>query len=336
MTSQQKMLGLLLDLGNPAERRTRTELIERAMHTALILVDADAVVFLSPSNRRGERLALHAGSAAPALVPPSSEVGEVLRRFGENCMPLAIADLSDDPRIAQGDHCPGVEPGPTMFIPVRQRDPALGYIATYRRRGRARFSPNDARLMLLLTAWLSTALESLRLATGHERLAITDEVTEVYNPRFLKMALRRELRRASRFRQELSIIMVDVDHLKVYNDTHGDLRGSLVLRDVASLLAQQVRSFDLMARYGGDAFMLILPQTGATGAIEVAERMRMAVERHAFAPAAAGAITVSLGVASFPGDGTDSDSLIASADAALATARERGRNCVETPARRAA
>src|SRR5439155_21537757 len=106
--------------------------------------------------------------------------------------------------------------------------------------------------------------------------------------------------RANRFGQELSIVAVDVDTLEAFGAEHGALRGSMLLREIASLLAQQVRAFDLVARYREDRFILMLPQTGQEGAMDVAERIRATVEQQAFPPAAAGAVTVSLGVASFP------------------------------------
>jgi len=337
MTSKQdKAVDLLLELGNPAERRTRAELLDRALRTALTLMDADAVVILSPGGRRGERLVLHSGSSTPAALQLPPEGSEVLRSLGENCQPIVLGDLSDDARIAAGDSCPGVGAGPVLFTPLRQRNLGPAYLATYRRRGRARFTMNDNRLMLLLGVWLSSALDNLRLATGTKKLAVTDDLTDVYNYRFLKTALQREIRRASRFGQELSLVILGVDHLEAYNEQHGHLRGSLLLKELASLLTQQVRSFDVMGRSGDDGFMLILPQTGRDGAAEVGERIRAAVEQRAFSPAAAGAITVSLGVASFPQDGADVNDLVAATDRALDQARQQGANRVETLARKAA
>jgi diguanylate cyclase (GGDEF)-like protein len=336
MASSDKSLELLLELGNPAARCTRADLIDHALRTTLALTDADAAAILSPTSRRGERLVLHAGSAAPATLPPPSEASAVVATLTESCLPLSVPDLADEPRIAASDGCPGVELGPAMYTPLRHRDPVLGYIAAYRRRGRARFTTSDTRLILMLSAWLSTALENIRLATGMERLAITDDLTEVYNSRFLQTALRRELRRASRYGEHLSVALIEVDNLAAYRDEYGAPRGGLLLREVATLLAQQVRAFDLMGRQGAERFMLVLPQTGIEGAVDVAERMRAAVEAHAFAPRAAGGITVSLGVASFPQEGAEATALVAKATRALMYAQQRGMNCVKTLLPRAA
>lgn len=337
MTSpDNKTLELLLELGNPAERRTRTELLGRAMTTSLALTNADAVVILTPWSRRGERLALHAGSSAHAVLPASSQGSEVARTLVASQEPLVFADLSEDERVAAADACPGVGAGPVMFTPLRQRDSVPGYVAVYRRTGRARFSASDTRSMLLLSAWLGSALENLRLSSGVEKVAVTDDLTSVYNSRFLKAALRRELGRASRFHQELSIVLIDVDNLQSLNEECGDLRGTVLLKEVASLLAQQVRSFDLLAKHDDDEFMLILPQTGREGAVEVAERMRTAVERHSFSLVANIAVTVSLGVAAFPHEGSDTAALMATAARALGRAKQLGKNRVETIIDRAA
>ena len=330
MAASDKTLELLIALGNPAARRTRSDQIDHALRTALALAEADAAVILSPTSRRGERLVLHAGSAAPATLPPPPETSAIVASFAESCQPLQFADLADEPRIAATDGCPGVELGPAIYTPLRHRDPIAGYIAAYRRRGRARFTANDTRTLLMLSAWLSTALENTRLATGMERVAVSDGLTEVYNARFLQTALRRELRRASRYVEELSVAMVDVDNFAAYKDQHGVPRSSLLLREVATMLAQQVRSYDLIGRHGSNGFMLILPQTGIEGAVDVAERMRAAIEAHAFAPQAAGAITVSVGIASFPQEGAEVKALVPKAARALLYAQQRGRNCVKT------
>ena len=337
MASPEKAIELLSELSNLVERGTRADVLARALRTASMLLDADAAsIVLASSRRRGERVVLYAGSDTPAVLQLPLEKSDVLRVFAENRLPLGIPDLSDNPGLVAGDSCPGVEAGPVLFTPVAQRDPLPAYLAVYRKRGRARFSAADTQAMQLLSAWLSAALENLRLSAGTERLAITDDLTEIYNFRFLKAALRRETRRANRFSQDLSLLVVDVDELKSYRDEHGDHRGHLLLKELASLLAQQVRSFDILGRYGEDGFVVVLPQTGPEGAAEAAERMRCAIEEHAFSPNAAGAITATFGIASFPQDGVEVEALLGVADRAVEQGRIQGSNCVAHSTRRAA
>jgi diguanylate cyclase (GGDEF)-like protein len=337
MSAQENVLESILELGSPTERRTRGELHARALRMALQLTDADgATLVLTSSGRRGERLLLHSGSTAPAKLPPAGEASEVLAGLARSCQPLALPDLTEDPHVAAGDACPGVDAGPVLFTPLRRRDPAPAYLAVYRRRGRARFTAGDSRALLLLGAWLSAALENLRLASGTEKLTVKDELTEVYNQRFLESALRREIQRAGRHAQDLSVILVEIDDFEALVAEHGDLKASLLLKELAALLAHEVRSFDVLGRYESGAFLLVLPQTAGEGALEAAERVRAAVEQHTFSLAPAGAVTVSLGVASFPQAGVDASALTAGAERALKEARRTGRNHAVILGRKAA
>jgi diguanylate cyclase (GGDEF)-like protein len=321
MAAQDKALELLLELGNPSVRRTRAEQLEHALRTALALTDGDAAVVLAPTGRRTERLLLHAGSPATALLPAPPQGSVVVRSLIENPQPLALPDLSEDPRLVAGDGCPGVEAGPVLFAALWQRDPAPGYLGVFRRRGRARFSPAEVRALALLTGSLANSLESLRLSSGAEKVALTDDLTQVYNARFLKTALARELKRAGRFGQEVSLVMVGVDRFGAHCERQGDLRGSALLRETAAVLAQQVRSFDLLTRFGDERFMAVLPQTGRDGARLVAERMRTAVAFHAFTGLAPGDVTVSAAVSAFPQEGTEAPALLAAVERALAKAQ---------------
>jgi diguanylate cyclase (GGDEF)-like protein len=337
MPSPEKAVEILTELSNLADRGTRADILARALRTANTLLDADACsLVLAATARRGERLVLYAGSDAPASVKLAIEKSDVLRVFASTSEPLPVPDLSDNPGLVAGDSCPGVEAGPVLFIPITQRDPLPGYLAIYRKRGRVRFSSSDIQFMLLLAAWLSSAIENVRLSAGTERLSITDDLTEIYNFRYLKSALKREARRANRFHQELSVLALEVDGLAAQRISLGERDAHLLIKEVAAVLAQQVRSFDILGRHGDDAFLVVLPQTGTDGACEAAERMRAAVAEHAFPSSKPGAVTVTVGVSSFPQDGVEADVLLAMADRALDNGRRQGNNCVATSVKRAA
>ena len=328
MTSRDRAVEALLNLSGQNGGRDRSELLAETLRCGMLLLDAAAASAVVTQGRGATSLTVVKDHSAPESAASTALSSDLTRRlrFGRA---VVVDDWSADARLGREKGIPGVDPGPALFVPLRLREQEPGCLALFRERGEQPFTPDDARTALLLAAWLSGALENLRLCERVEKLAVTDDLTQVFNYRFLKTALRREVKRAARFQQPLSIIMIDVDNLKSYNDRHGHLRGSYLLREMARLLAQQVRSWDLVAKYGGDEFMIILPQTGEEGATTVASRLRAAVEEHGFPLVAPGEITISLGIACFPGDGVSPSQIIAAADRALYHAKRTGRNRVE-------
>lgn len=158
-----------------------------------------------------------------------------------------------------------------------------------------------------------------------------DSLTRLYNHGHFQEALRTEIERATRYGNPLSLIMLDIDHFKRFNDTWGHQTGDRVLKQTALLLSALVRVTDLPARYGGEEFALLLPQTEYDHAMELAERLRMGVERKVVVGGPNGekiGVTASFGVASFPRHAEDAHNLVMCADAALYVAKDRGRNCV--------
>jgi diguanylate cyclase (GGDEF)-like protein len=173
------------------------------------------------------------------------------------------------------------------------------------------------------------AARNARLLMEVERLAKLDGLTGVANRRVFETVLDREVARARRIRLELSLVVFDVDHFKVVNDTHGHQAGDEVLRHVARALSSVARDIDLVARYGGEEFAAILPACSRDQAIEVGERMRAAVAADPDA-----GVTVSAGVATLPADGADADQLLAAADEALYDAKRAGRDRISAFVRR--
>jgi diguanylate cyclase (GGDEF)-like protein len=158
-----------------------------------------------------------------------------------------------------------------------------------------------------------------------ERLAMTDPLTELANRRAFEERLREEIARFHRYGHTLTLLLMDVDLFKQYNDTFGHPAGDVVLHETAHLIRQSLREGDLVARYGGEEFVALLPQTGMETARLVAERIGAAVGYHPFEHRR---ITLSIGAAELSGNVTDAASLIASADKALYAAKQGGRNRV--------
>jgi diguanylate cyclase (GGDEF)-like protein len=158
-----------------------------------------------------------------------------------------------------------------------------------------------------------------------EHLSLTDPLTGLYNRRHLMSTLEAELRRAARTNERFSILILDVDHFKSYNDAFGHQAGDEALMKVAAVLRSSLREVDCAARYGGEEFVALLPDTGIDQATEVAERVRGLVRREPFT---GGVVTLSVGVAEYPTHGVNLETLIADADAALYLAKRHGRDRV--------
>jgi diguanylate cyclase (GGDEF)-like protein len=158
-----------------------------------------------------------------------------------------------------------------------------------------------------------------------EQLSVTDELTKLCNRRQLGRALAEEVARARRNCRPLSLIMIDIDHFKRYNDTFGHLRGDAVLESFGAFLLANLRATDIPARYGGEEFVVVLPETDIAEALAKAERLR---EGFTESVDDAHEITLSLGVAAWPGDGDSDLELIEAADRALYAAKDRGRDRV--------
>jgi len=162
-------------------------------------------------------------------------------------------------------------------------------------------------------------------------LSNTDHLTGLFNRRYMMEALAKEVQRSNRKGSKLSIILLDIDHFKLVNDTYGHLQGDVVLKQVSLLLKKELRSYDCAARYGGEEFVAILPDSTLKEAIFVAERIRLAIQEAKFVDELTGLnLTVSQGVACFPLEGIATvDAYIKLADDALYRAKNNGRNRVE-------
>jgi diguanylate cyclase (GGDEF)-like protein len=163
-----------------------------------------------------------------------------------------------------------------------------------------------------------------------KRLASTDGLTGLCNHRVLRERLQEEVERANRYYRPLSLLMIDIDHFKQHNDTHGHLWGDTILVEVARLLKAMSRTSDIVARYGGEEFAMLLPETTQEQAVRIAHRLLNTIATHSFVEnLAPGTVTVSVGVAMHQ-QAEAPTALIAAADQALYAAKHAGRNCVAT------
>jgi diguanylate cyclase (GGDEF)-like protein len=206
-------------------------------------------------------------------------------------------------------------------VPVRTRT-EIGYLTEVFNRMVAKLRQGRQEL--------ATANEALREKNKQlEELSITDSLTGLYNRHHLIETLAGEVARSRRHNRAFTLLIMDIDHFKSYNDTYGHLAGDEALRRTGVLLKESIRSCDYAARYGGEEFILILPETEAEDGVETAERIRnLIAEKDMGSGENPLKVTISAGVASFPRDGDDPHSLMKRADMALYEAKRRGRNRV--------
>ena len=172
----------------------------------------------------------------------------------------------------------------------------------------------------------------VRRARDLRTASITDGLTQIFNRAFLEERFQNEFARAERYGRDLSVLLLDVDHFKAYNDRHGHPAGDQCLREVADILRFGLRTTDTIARYGGEEFVALLPEANKDVATRLADRLRQQIAEHAFLYAheqPAGAVTVSIGVATFPDDAKELQELLQYSDDALYRAKNGGRNRVE-------
>jgi diguanylate cyclase (GGDEF)-like protein len=202
-----------------------------------------------------------------------------------------------------------------LLLPLTSRGQAIGVLALGSTRAGAFDDVALARLAPLADA-VALAFENVRLFQKTREMSITDEVTPLYNVRYFHQVLDRELKLVNRYGSTLSLLFIDLDRFKPINDTYGHLRGSRTLREVGFLIRSGVRETDIPARYGGDEFVVILPQTDSAAAKTLAEKLRNLIEGHTFLQEEGidARLGVSLGIASYPLEAKTKEALIRLAD----------------------
>jgi len=223
-----------------------------------------------------------------------------------------------------------------LSLPLKVADEVLGVVNLTERVGDRVFSEAEVSVLSKLAEQVALSIRHCRMLEEAKKLSVIDDLTSLYNRRYFTDAIKREISRAQRADRRLSLAMLDIDHFKAYNDTLGHRAGDELLRQFARLLRENLRSTDILCRYGGEEFSLILPETGKGGSpppqsgVHFIDRLRAAVAEFPFDAQYVQTgvrLTVSGGVAVFPDDGSNPEELIAVADKMLYRAKSAGRNC---------
>jgi diguanylate cyclase (GGDEF)-like protein len=276
-------------------------------------------IFLIEGDERMRLAAHRRGSDEFRDAHREMHVGDCLCGRAAQGEVIITRQCSGDPRHTLPYTHP--EPHGHLILPLKAKEKIVGVFYYYLP---IDFEVEQALLdtFTAISAQLGLAIENARLYAEILKLSVHDALTGLGNRRFLCEALERDLYNVNRYQGTLSLLMLDIDFFKKYNDSYGHLEGDKLLAKVGAILRKVLRSGDLPVRYGGEEFVVLLPQTDSEAAGRAAERIRAAIEQET-------TVTVSLGVATVSGRQCDAELLIERADQALYRAKEAGRNRVE-------
>lgn len=282
-------------------------------------------------------------SGGVSLISNSRNIVETVATWGEaiasqplfslqECVALRRGQPHLVEHIHQGLICQHLShplPGAYFCIPIVAQGDIIG-VLHFSAPTPGTFNRTQQQLAVTIARQVSLALANLRLYQSLQRQSIRDPLTGLFNRRYLEESLEREVRRAERKQQTLGVILLDIDHFKRFNDTFGHKAGDTVLREVGAFLQGQIRATDIACRYGGEEFLLILPEASPEDTRQRAEQLREGIKHLNLQQnnEALGAITLSLGVAVFPVHGQGGEAVIQAADTALYKAKAAGRDRV--------
>jgi diguanylate cyclase (GGDEF)-like protein len=269
----------------------------------------------------------------------TSKMKKVRIRLGEGIagwvaqegIPVVMPDVSIDERFcsAMGKET-GIRTKSLMCVPIKSKGNIIGVLEIANKTTDTPFTKDDLDIIMRIVDHAAIAVERASLYQKMAELSITDDLTKLFNTRYLDRTLETEITRSTRHKSSLSLVFMDIDHFKVINDNYGHLIGSKLLVEVGQLLIKRLRTIDIVARYGGDEFVFVLPQTPPSAALQIAERIRKAIEQNIFLKKDGYSLrlTASFGVASYPESAKSKEDLLRLADEAMYRVKYQTRNGV--------
>jgi len=325
-TREKALLSLLLSLNQQIGAGAALEdLLQEIAESVCRLSCAASASVMLLDDRRQELLCRASHGLPPEeMAAISFRVGEGIAGWvAEKGEALRVPNTAADPRFLR-IAAQKTSLGSLCCVPMLARGAVIGVITAGSPENDC-FSADDQELLCYMTAAIAKEVENARLY----RLAVTDPLTGAFNRQHLGERLPTEVERHRRYGQQLSLMVIDVDHFKAVNDRHGHPVGDQVLRGLTRRIDELVRDVDFLVRYGGEEFLAVLPSTALDGARQVAERLRAQVAQTPIASTAGSiSVTVSVGVAELSDEDVDGMALIERADAALYRAKAAGRDRV--------
>jgi diguanylate cyclase (GGDEF)-like protein len=245
--------------------------------------------------------------------------------------PLLVPDVQKDDRFAPYvDMAVGFETRSIICIPLKIRERTLGVIQVINSLAEIQYNDSDLKLLSAIADYAAIALANAQNFEKINELLITDDLTGLFNAKHFHSLLDYEVERSKRYGTELSLVFLDLDHFKKVNDRHGHLVGSRIIAEFGQLIGHHIRGTDIAARYGGDEFVIIAPNTGRDGVFQMVSHLRNIVLAHQFFSDDGDQInlTASYGIASYPADANTKRELIQLADQAMYELKSSTRNGV--------
>ena len=275
---------------------------------------------------------LAVGKASQALKDVRIKLGQGIAGWvAQHGEVVIVPDTTKDTRFfGKVDEKTKMETRSIVAVPVRFRDNCLGVIELINCVGVDGFDPRDLKLLEALSDFAAIALENARHVKRIHELTIKDDCTSLYNARHMGFILDTEIYRSQRYNYEFSIVFIDLDHFKMVNDTHGHLVGSRLLAEMGEALKTNCRLIDFAFRYGGDEFVILLPQTSKENAINVARRLHKLIRETVWLKNEGLdiKITPSVGLAAYPIDSKTKEGLLHLADEAMYLVKNTNRDSV--------
>lgn len=265
-------------------------------------------------------------------IPPIPVREGIAGKVFRTGQPIRVEDASTDPLCAQLSR-PRYKTSSFVSLPIHVRGNCIG-VLNLTEKADGPFLESDLQVLQVYTGLIGVAFDRRDFRQEMEalkRMSITDHLTGLRNRRYFEDKLKEEVERSRRFQHSASLIMLDIDDFKIYNDTLGHVQGDDALRITAGCINRSVRSIDLVCRYGGEEFAIVLPQTPVESATIVAERIRREIEHYPYPEEGVlprGTLSASLGLAAFAADAADPEELLQKADQALYWAKSEGKNRV--------